>query len=50
LNSTTAIGGWVLAPKSCTNNPSGPLTNGSTCQLRTAHRLSLTTGAFAGDE
>ncbi len=32
--------GWVLAPQSCANNPSGPLTNGSTCQVRAAHRFS----------
>src|SRR5215467_5270025 len=50
LNSTTAIGvGFpVLTPKSCTNNPSGPSTNGSTCQVRAAHRLGLTTAPVPG--
>src|SRR5262249_42686684 len=40
-NSTTAIGGWfpVLAPKVVHINPSGPLTNGSTCQVRAEHRI-----------
>src|SRR6516165_1207532 len=30
-NSTTAVGAGFPAPKSCTNNPSGRSTNGSTC-------------------
>src|SRR6516162_3233876 len=42
-NSTTAIGAGFLAPKSCSNNPSGPSTNGSTCRVRAALRLGLTT-------
>jgi hypothetical protein len=28
--STTAMGAGILTPKSCTDNPSDPLTNGST--------------------
>jgi hypothetical protein len=36
-NSTSAI--WVLAPKSCTDNPSDPLTNGSSSQPCVALRV-----------
>jgi hypothetical protein len=32
--------GWVLAPKSCTDNPSDPLTNGSTSQACVVHPVS----------
>jgi hypothetical protein len=34
--------------KSCTNNPSGPLTKGSTCQVRPRTDSAPTNGAFPG--